>query len=105
MLQILRNPVLYLAVAVLLMMKCEFMFVGHFGFIMSQHPQQYLGILVLTLPLLVGLVQRRAVKRWQESSNISPAAGMQVNRNMTGLVLLTYSIVYLLLALTWRVSQ
>lgn len=105
MIQILRNPVLYLAVAALLMIKCEFMFIGHFGFVMREHPQQYLGILVLTLPLQVGLIQLRAVKRWQRSSNISSAVGLQVNRNMTGLVLLTYGIVYLVLGLTWRASQ
>jgi hypothetical protein len=30
---------------------------GQFGRIMREIPQQYLGILVLTLPLIVGLVQ------------------------------------------------
>jgi len=100
-----KNPVLYLAVAVLLMVKCEAMFVGQFGPIMQKHPWYYLGALVLTFPVLMVLVDSRTLRRWEESSNISSAAALQVKRTMTALVLGTYGIVYMILAFAWRASQ
>lgn len=101
----LRNPVLYLAVAVLLMVKCEAMFFGQFGLVLQQHPVYYLGALVLTFPILMVLADHRTLRRWQESSNISSAAALQVKRTMTSLILLTYGLVYMVLAFGWRASQ
>ena len=101
----LRNPLVYLLAAVLLMIKCELMLVDQFGQLLRAHPWYYIGTLVLTCPIVMVLVDRRTLGQWEESSHISAAAALQVKRTVTVLVLLTYGIVYMILGFAWRASQ
>ena len=94
----LRNSVLYLIVAVLILAQCEWML---FHQVRRGMPLvNLLAALVLAVPLLWGLVQRRTLQRWEETENISAAAAFQEKRNDAGMVLGTYGIVFMVLSIT-----
>jgi hypothetical protein len=61
---------------------------------------EFAAALVLAVPLLWGLVQRRTLQRWEETENISAAAAFQEKRNDAAMVLGTYGIVFMVLAVT-----
>jgi hypothetical protein len=80
------------------------MFVGHVS--RGMHSWDFFaGVLVLALPLLWGLVQRRTLRRWEETEHMSAAAAFQEKRNDASMVLMTYGIIFMVLAFTAQASR
>lgn len=69
------RSVLYLILAALILVECEFLFVRHMPG--SMHSWNLPVALVLAGPLLWGLVQRRTLRRWEETENMSALAAVQ----------------------------
>jgi hypothetical protein len=98
MLNRLRNSILYLGVSAFVLLICERMLVERL--VHTSQKGNFLGCLVLAGPLFWGIFQRRTMRRWVRSENISEAAAFQENRNDAAMVLMSYGIVFMILAIT-----
>ena len=97
------RSVLYLVVAALILAECEYMWWTwpH----RSQYSWNILLVLLLTGPFLWGLVQRRTLRRWEETGNMSAAAVLQQKRNDAAMLMMTYGIIFVVLSILTRSSQ
>jgi hypothetical protein len=71
----------------------------------SLHLWNLLLVLVLTGPLLWGLVQRRTLSRWEKTEHMSAGAAFQQKRNDAAMVLMTYGLIFAVLAITAQTSR